>query len=184
MSTSEKTLRLPTDAAVPDITATARAFLAHLADLQEVLGQLANTATEKLAALRRADAAALQTLTVTETELLQTLFHTAQERGAVLARLAQALQCPDLSNVRLGEIADRLPEPHASALRARSTALRAMTDELQRKNRIAGQVAQNLQQHIHSVFEALRGADQSTVGYGPQGKPETTSGERWVNAVG
>ena len=156
----------------------------HLAQWQAALTQLAGLGTEKLAALRRADTAALQTCAGCEEELLKGLFRGQQRREAALARVAQSLHCPQSPCVRLKDIVDRLPEPLASSLRARSVALREIAAELQRKNRLAAGVARNLQAHIRGIFADVATAAQEAVVYGPQGQHETGRPRCWVDAVG
>jgi hypothetical protein len=86
--------------------------------------------------------------------------------------------------LRLKDIAARLPEPLASSLRARSTVLQTSAAELQRKNRLAGRVAQNLQSHIRGIFADVAAAAQESLVYGPQGQHETGRPRCWVDAVG
>lgn len=164
-----------------DVTTTARELGQHLADLHALLKQLAELAGAKLAAMRQADTNALNACAAHEEELLREVFRTEQARNAVLARLAQSLHCPE---VRLTEIADRLPEPLASSLRARSLALKETASELQRRNKLAASVAQNLQAHIRGIFADVASATQESLVYGPQGQHEMSSPRRWVDAVG
>jgi hypothetical protein len=163
------------------LTETARELSQHLADLHAALKQLAELATEKLAAMRRADTDALNGCAEREEGLLRTVLRDEQGRNAILARLAQSLHCPQ---VRLTEIVDRLPEPVASALRARSVALKEIAGELQRRNRLAASVAQNLQAHIRGIFADVASANRESLVYGPRGQHEMSSPRRWVDAVG
>ena len=98
--------------------------------------------------------------------------------------LSQELHQPELTKLQLGEIAGYLPEPTASAIRARSMALREMAQTLKRKNRLAAQVAQDLQTHIRGIFAELAKVNQEQVVYGPRGNHEQTSTRSWVDAVG
>ena len=164
-----------------DLTETARELGQHLAALHATLKQLTELANTKLAAMRQADTNALNACAAREEELLREVFRMEQARNAVLARLAQSLHCP---NVRLTEIAARLPEPLASSLRARSLALKEIAGELQRRNKLAAIVAQNLQGHIRGVFADVASATQESLVYGPQGQHEMSSPRRWVDAVG
>lgn len=155
-----------------------------LARLHELLKQLAEVAGDKLDAIRRADAAALHVATAREAALLETLPAVAQERAAALAQLAQALQWPRIQSARVPEIADRLPEPSASALRSRGLALRQIAEDLRKKNRIAAEVAQRLQQHMRSIFADIAKANQESVVYGPRGNHEQITRRFWLDAVG
>lgn len=161
-----------------------RELVDYLGELHGLLRALAELAGQKLAALRAADAARLHACAAREGSLLQEIFRTAQGRAAVLARLAQALHIADLRTLRLAGLADRLPEPQASLLRARSTALAQVAAELQRKNTLVAAVAHDLQAHIRGVFAELARVGQEPSGYGPAGRPQAGSRRCWVDAVG
>jgi flagellar biosynthesis/type III secretory pathway chaperone len=178
---------LATHAAAPQAAADAaplRELHEQLASLHTLMKQLAELAGEKLAAMRRADTATLDRCTAREAELVKTVFGSEAKRKALLARIAQSLHLPQPERAKLGEIAERLPEPSASALRARNAALREIAAELQQKNRLAAKVAQNLQSHIRGVFAELAGAAQETPVYGPRGQHEGRRPRCWVEAVG
>ncbi|MEW6250007.1 MAG: flagellar export chaperone FlgN [Planctomycetota bacterium] len=160
-----------------------RDALAQLAELQSALQQLGAMAGEKLAAMRRADAAALQDLAAREAPLLTELFRRESVRKATLARLAQTLQCAAAGRAVLTEIAARVRAPLRSCLQARMAALQSAAAELQRKNRLAAAVAQNLQAHVHGIFAAVAGSAPAPV-YGPRGQQAAGAGRRWVDAVG
>ena len=166
---------------LPAFEAEARELGQHLAELHATLKQLAELATEKLAAMRRADTEALNGCAAREEELLRDVFRRQQARNALLARLAQSLHCPE---ARLPEIADRLPEPLASSLRARSLALQETVGDLQRRNTLAATVARNLQAHIRGIFAEVASANQETLVYGPRGQHEISRPRCWVDAVG
>ncbi len=171
--------------------ALVRDVLDQLAGLHAALQELVQLAKDKLTAMRRADSAALQALAAREAPLVTDLFRREPVRKASLARLAQALQCPDPEHPRLSILADRLPEPLRSTLRARAAALECAALELQRKNRVAASAARNLQAHLRGVFAALAGAVAAPV-YGPKGpplvggpaEPQLSGGRCWVDAVG
>ena len=170
-------------------TPAARAALlrelgAHLAGLHALMKKLAALADEKLAAMRRADTEALDGCTAREAELVQSAFADDAKRKAILARVAQSLHLPQPERARLSEIVARVPEPLASALAARNRALREIAAELQRKNRLAAKVAQNLQLHLRGLFAELAGAAQETRVYGPRGQHEGSRPRCWVEAVG
>lgn len=162
----------------------ARDLAQHLAELHVALKRLGALAADKLAAMRRADTAALQTCAVSEEETLKEVFRRQEGRNAALARVAQSLPLSGTSPPRLKEIIDRLPEPLASSLRARSVALQEAATDLRRKNELAGAVARNLQAHLRGIFADVAAAAQESVVYGPQGQHETGRPRCWVDAVG
>lgn len=178
----------------------ARELIQHLSDLQAIMKRLVELATQKLAAMRKADTALLQSCAAQEDQLLRELFQQQQGRNAVLARLAQSLPAPVTpptdqlgvppQKLRLAEIAERLPEPLASTLRARTLALREIAEQLQRKNRLVASVAQNLQAHIRGIFAELAQIGQERTVYGPPGQHQAGAAagssprQWWVDAVG
>jgi hypothetical protein len=88
------------------------------------------------------------------------------------------------ARLRLSEIAEKLPEPHSSRLRAKTAGLRQTAEELRRENRVAAEVAQHLHKHIRAVFEDIARVNQESVVYGPSGKHEQRTNKTWVDAVG
>lgn len=178
---SPETASLTVSSQASGLNEQARALGQYLADLLATLKELTALATEKLAAMRQADTEALNRCAAREEELLRELFRRQQARNAELARLAQTLHCPQPC---LSEIITRLPEPLASSLWARSVALKEIAVELQRRNRLAASVAQNLQAHIRGIFADVASATQESLVYGPRGQHELSSPRRWVDAVG
>lgn len=156
----------------------------YLADLHARLKELVALTDEKLSALKRADVAALDACAIREQVLVKDVLTREEQRNAILARVAQCLPSKPRPGAGLTEIADLLPEPAASALRARSVALRGLATELQRKNRIAADVARNLQTHIRGIFAEVAKAAQESVVYGSSGQHELSSVRRCVDAVG
>jgi len=168
----------------PHAAQAARELPVLLAELHESLKQLLELAGEKLAAMRRADHEALQRCAQRESEVLQELFRREPQRKAVFARLAQGLRASAAEAPSLSDIAARLPEPLASSLRARGGALRAVAEELQRKNRLAAAVARSLQSHIRGIFAELAGVAQESQMYGPHGQQQNGAARCWIDALG
>jgi len=171
----------------------ARELLVGLGDVQQILNQLLEAAGHKLAAMRRADAAALHECAAREDRLLRALFAREKQRAAVLAQLAQSLPCPQEGRVRISDVTQWLDEPLASQIRARVAGLRHTAAALHEKNRLAATVARNLHEHIRAVFRELAHGGQESGVYGPNGKHdggETGAGSaNWrrglvVDAVG
>jgi hypothetical protein len=167
-----------------DADDTFAALDAQLATFHNALKQLLDVSCDKLAAIRRADTQALRGCAIREEELLREVLFGEQQRGAVLARVAQHLHCDNLEQHALAEIAARAPEPWGSVLQAKTLALRKTAEELQRKNGVVRDVAQNLQSHIRSIFANVAKAAQETVVYGAQGQHEASETRSWVDAVG
>jgi hypothetical protein len=165
---------------VPQVTD----LLDVLSTLHELLNQLLELARDKLDAMRHADALALHRCAAEECGVLERLLDQEHSRNAALARLAQTLHWNDPAPLRLADIAQRLPEPLSSRLRARTAGLRRTADELRQKNRLAAEVARHLHDHIRAVFEDLARVNQESVVYGPRGNHEQRTNQTWVDAVG
>lgn len=164
-----------------------------LAETQRQTRALLDIAERKLAALRLADASALNQCSREEGALVEEARRTAAARHAVVAQLAQRLRAPQLRSATLAEIAIRLPEPFSSSLTARSVPLRELASALDEKNQLIARVARNLHQHIRAVFDALAQPDDEAATYGPTGErpaagrpqPGASRCHRtWVDAVG
>ncbi len=157
---------------------------AALAGLHGLLRQLVGVTTEKLAAIRSADAAGLHRCAVREAELLNDVFAGEAHRDAVLARLAQQVLAPQPGKPRLAALIDALPEPPASRIRARNAGLQQIAGELQKKNALVADVARRLQRHLRGIFADLAKAQTETVVYGRNGQHEQSTTRAWVDAVG
>jgi hypothetical protein len=85
----------------------------------------------------------------------------------------------------LSEWAAVLPEPLASAVRARTEGARRFAIELQKSNRLAAIVARDLQEHMRSVFDTLADMCRDRVGYDPSGREQKTAARAaCLDAVG
>ncbi len=164
--------------------AAVRELLARLGELHVALKELTELATEKLAALRQADTAALERCAAREGALLTQMYREEPGRRATLARLAQSLRLAQPGPPRLERMAALLPEPLGSAVRARAAGLAELATELQQKNRLAATVARNLQSHLRGLFAELAGPEPQSRGYGPQGRETAGRPRTWVNAIG
>ena len=187
--TRRQTIAVPPEQKRATVRAAAPAtpsgeLVQHLTELHGGLKQLAALASEKLAALRAADAPALELCAAREGELVREVLSKEQQRNALLARLAQSLRFSLAEGAGLTEIAARLPEPLASSVRARGMALRETAAELQRKNRLVASVAHNLQAHIRGVLGDVAKAARESLVYGSAGRHEAGSPRYWVDAVG
>lgn len=182
MLMEELTLSDRVEAAAVD--AAAQDLLANLADLGHALRGLLDLSTRKLAALRTADAAELTRCAAAAPAAIEQMAELTRRRGVILARLAQALRAPRLATAPLSDVAARLAEPSASALRARIVPLREISLRIEQKNRLASDVARRLHSHIREVFADVAKAAQESVVYGPDGQPDPRLAQNWVDAVG
>jgi ABC-type transporter Mla subunit MlaD len=155
----------------------------QLGELHGRLKQLTEIAGAKLAALRRADTAALTQCAADEESLLRQNLGGEPQHKALLARVAQALRHPQPQRATLMEVAERCPEPATSVLRARSEALRQTATELRRKNALVAEVARKLQMHLRGVVADLAGVSPDAALYGPHGEQAGGRIRRYLDAV-
>jgi flagellar biosynthesis/type III secretory pathway chaperone len=159
-------------------------LLATLGRLHVHLQTLLQAALDKLQAMRTADTNALNEVTQREHQALQKVQRAEQERRAAVARLAQHLHVADPHAQPLSELVSGVREPVRSQIHAKISGLQALAQQLQEKNRVAALVAQELQNHVQSVFSAVLAPAQSMDGYGPQGERHPTGNRMIVDALG
>jgi hypothetical protein len=159
-------------------------LLQYLQTLHTLLKKLEELANEKLAALRKADSAALVDCAAREGVLIRDVLFGQQQRDALLARVAQRLPADAGEVTTVSALAQHFSEPISSSLRARGAALRAVAIELRRKNNVVSEVARNLQAHIHGIFTDVANASQETLVYGAKGNPEKSRTRFCVDATG
>ncbi len=122
-------------------------------------------------AIRKFDAAGL--------DQLRQRADTLAERIADLNTARESMTGP---NVRLTELADRLPEPQRSRLMAMSVALRSLAKEIASLNRINQAAVRHMLNHFHSVYQMLARGSQP-VGYGAGGQASGGGQSFLVDAV-
>ncbi|RMF75572.1 MAG: hypothetical protein D6744_13285, partial [Planctomycetota bacterium] len=110
----------------------AEALHAALKELYSLLAELVELSQSKLAAMRAADADALQRIALRESRLLPELVDRQRRRDAVLARLAQSLHGLAPSAPSLTAAAEKLSEPWKSKITAKTEGLRALAEKLRR----------------------------------------------------
>lgn len=167
-----------------ELSDAVRSLSEHLGELQGFLRELAELSRAKLGAMRQADTETLTATAEREAGLLEGVFQLERRRPALLARIAQCLQVSPDAVKTISALADRLGEPHASAIRARAHALVRFAEDLRRMNKLAAMVARDLQGHIRGVFASVSEAGSENVGYDPRGQERRTKPTAWLDAVG
>lgn len=123
-------------------------------------------------AIRRFDAASLETLRERCEAVAQRILEMEQAR----ARLTGG-------RVRLSELAGGLEEPQRGRLTAISAALRTLGEEIASVNRINRAALQNMLNHFHSVYQLMARTRRSAA-YGAKGQAtEAPGGAFLVDAV-
>lgn len=160
------------------------ALLESLSGLHSRLAQLGDLADRKLAALREADAQALNDLAAAEAAELQALAADDVVREAALARVAQTLPGAVDPPRRLTEIAESFSEPLRSKILGKSEGLRTMANRLAEMNRLVADVARGLHNHVRGIFAEVAKVNQEAVVYDKDGREQQRTSKCWVDAVG
>lgn len=164
--------------------ADGRAIVDSLGELTGLMSSLVDCAGEKLAAIRRASAEALQSCVAAEMQTLDAVLAAERKRDAVVARVAQRLQLPSLRRASMTQVAEKFSEPWRSAIRARCMGLRKAAENLRQKNGVAAEVARGLQSHVRAVFGALAQAGQDATTYAGNGRMRHADKQLVIDALG
>lgn len=167
-----------------DRTSFARELADSLDALRSALGELTALALEKLAALRAADLAALETCAQREAEPLARARRLAEQQQAMLADAAQALPLAPPAAALAHELAEQFDEPARSQILSKIEGLRASALRLREKNDRLARVARGLLGHVRAVFSDVACAHQEAVVYGAGGRLSPHTKEFWVDALG
>lgn len=167
-----------------DLTPLVAELETCLDTLETDLHALLAIADAKLTAMRNADVRAIRQLTDHEEDALGAHREHETRRGAVVARLAQALLLTGDGPPRLEKLAAHLDEPARSRIAEKTGVLRALTEQLARKSSLAREVAQSLQSHLRAVFAAIAEATKETLAYDHGGQHASVTTQNWIDAVG
>ncbi|MBL8878405.1 MAG: flagellar export chaperone FlgN [Phycisphaerales bacterium] len=164
--------------------ADGRALVDVLGELAGLTVRLVECAGEKLAAIRRADSEALQTCVANEMKTLDAVLAAERKRDAIVARVAQRLQQPAMRRASMTSLAEKFSEPLRSAIHARCMGLRQAAENLQRRNRVAAEVARGLQSHVRAIFGKLAKAGQDATTYAGNGRMRHADKQLVIDALG
>jgi hypothetical protein len=153
---------------------------------RQVHEQLAEAIQSRLAAMRRADVAALADFAVREQNLVRQLQELEGTRRSLVVRMAEELDLPG-RGVRaptVSQIAARLPEPSRSRLLREADSLKLAALRAARNNRLAGVVSREVLGHLHGVLGSIRPPEEGPFAYAGDGARVAPSPPRIFEAVG
>lgn len=150
----------------------------QLAQLEDVLVKQAAAAErleailkQKLDAVRRAQHDRMTDYSRLENEQVQVIGDLEKQRLVLVAELTQLVD-PDASQpLRLGELAERLPEPMRGRLLVLRQQLRQRLQATQHETSVARLAAETLLHHIQGIVQTISGALSGVGTYGKQGAP-------------
>lgn len=155
-----------------------------LAELRQLYQQLLQVLRRRLEAMKRADSEALSSCTARERFLSQRIREADATRQNLLGDLLPRLGLPPGRGITLGELAERLGEPHRSRLLVLAAGLREVMAEADRANRVAALAASQMLVHFRRVYEAMTAAAQQTGLYERSGPLRVQTPRRLIDAVG
>lgn len=141
-------------------------LLGDLAALQE---ELAVVLDAKLAAMRRADVAAMHSASAREGHLMGQAARLDAARHATVARVAAALGLPRGEPVTLTAVAARVDGAPRAALHVAGARLRDAMLRVAERNRVVSMVSGEMLAHFRSVFAAMARRPESPAEYTPRG---------------
>ena len=134
--------------------------------------QLFGILEAKIAAMRAANVAALQTANQEEHAVLQTLREKESQRSSLMQALARecGMTAKAVRKATISEIAPLIPSVERELLLNAASRLQAVVARTAQANRIAGTIARQVTSHMKFVFSGLRPARSTPVGYTVRGE--------------
>ncbi len=123
----------------------------------------------KVEACRRGRHDEIETLCREENSQLQSIGELEKQRLLLVADLTRAVDPGARAPWRMGELAERLPEPARGRLMVMRTQLRSRAEEVKRASSIARQAAETLLHHMQGIVQAIGGAISGIVTYNRRG---------------
>jgi hypothetical protein len=165
----------------------ARDLVRLLGDLTGLHGEMAMHMRDKLAAVRRADAARIQSITARENLLAEKAAEREGLRRAITARLLKSLGRPATDAggrpVTLSRLAEMLEEPRRSQLLVAASGLREKVLEINGMHRTVSLVTSEMLNHLGEVLKVMC-AGVGTGTYSRCGRPQQAGTATVFEAVG
>lgn len=158
---------------------TAKTAPQHLRELVRSLDamrglheQLFDILEAKMAAMRAANVAALQTANQNEHAVVQTLREKESQRSSLMQAVARecGMTAKAARTATVSEIAPLVPGVERELLLNAASRLQGVVARTAQANRIAGTIARQVTNHMKFVFSGLRPARSAPVGYTVRGE--------------
>lgn len=169
-----------------NIDLLARDLARLLGDMAALHAELAGSLREKLTAVRQADADRIQALTARELALAEQAARREGLRRQITRRILEGLgdRTAQADAIRLGDLAERFPEPRRSQLLTAAAGLKVAVEELQRMQRTHALITQEMLKHLGELVLAMRGGGAEHEGYSRGGRRESGVPAGVFEAVG
>ncbi|MEK6798158.1 MAG: flagellar protein FlgN [Planctomycetota bacterium] len=155
----------------------------HLAGLQDELFELID---RKIAAMRRADVAAMQECAAREQSLVQRLQEREGLRRQLTDLVGEELALPPGAArcLTVSRLAGRLGDQERRNLNDAAGKLRSAVLKVQQAHRVAGMICREITRHLAWVFAAVRPGEPAGPSYSPAGMVASRSGACLFETIG
>ncbi len=125
----------------------------------------------KVDAYRKADQNGAIALTRQENAELQAIGELEKQRLILVAELTRTLDPKAPRPLKMGELAEQLPEPARGRLLVLRAKLKDRLETVQRESSIARRAAETLLRHMQGIVQSISGAISGISTYGKKGAP-------------
>lgn len=150
----------------------------HTAALESVLQQqvqaheaLLSLLERRRQAMRTADTRAVNELCALENEKVQAISELEKQRLTLVAKLTLAIDPTAAEPMRMGELAERLPEPARGRLLVLRHQLMQRMARVREASSVARRAAEALMKHVHGLVQTIGVLSTGVSTYSQQGQP-------------
>ena len=163
-----------------------RDLLSLLGDIETLHGELLGSINGKVEAMRKNDHAVMRELGKREHSLVATIHEREGLRRQLMDVIGKEAGWPARTarGLSTSQLASRLSEPQRSQLIDAGNRLRQVVSRVARTNRVAGQIAGRILNHLQWVFASVKPRGENPVGYTGSGGLMDTSTTLVFDTVG
>lgn len=170
----------------PSVDLLARDLARLLHDLAVMHGELARMMSEKLDAIRTADAQRITDITAQEMSLAAKVRERDGLRRQITRRIVEGLGLAEQPGVqtRLSELAERFSEPRRSQLLSAAEGLKAVLQKMEELRIVTTLVSQEMLKHLGAVLVSMTSGGPGNDVYGRTGQKQRSNAAHVFEAVG
>ncbi len=168
------------------VESRSRDLVALMCDLKELHEELLSVIGQKLAAMRRADTDALNSCLARERFLSDRIRQQEGLRQQLVRLMGQEIGLPAeaAQQLSLRDLAEELGEPRRAQLLGLAASVREVLAAIDRSNKVATLVTEEMLKHFRRVYAAMARAGHSAGTYSSGGELTTDRPARVFEAVG
>jgi len=168
------------------IESRSRDLVALMCDLKKLHEELLSVIQQKLGAMRRADTDALNSCLAREQFLSDRIRQQEGLRQQLVQLIGQeiGISAEAAQHLSLRELAEELGEPRRAQLLGLAGSVREVLAAIDRSNKVATLVTEEMLKHFRRVYAAMARAGDSAGTYSPGGELTTDRPARVFEAVG